>query len=431
MLEGSVILRSRILTILAATLASGPALAWACSAGSRVLTWHGLAMLAGFAAAGLFALSMLLMLRLTWLDRAFHGLGNVYQAHHALGVAAFLLLLVHPLALALGALLVQPAVALHLLWPNPSSGVVFSGWLALLLFMVFFAVTIMSRMPFDLWRQLHRASGLAYGVMVWHLIAAWSGSVAAGLGLGLIVAGALGYAHRLFAQDPAWRGLRYRVAEVQHRGPNVVDLVLEPLGETLRFDAGQFVYLALRNSPSYRSCGQFHPYTMTGRPDEPRLHLSIKGLGDCTRHIQEVTAGTEARIQGPFGGLFPARAQHRPQVWLGGGIGVTPFLSRAKTVLPGEPCIDIIYAAPNEGMALYLDDFRALARDHSNIRVHTIFEDSDGRPTVPAIESRVGSLEGKELVLAGPPAMVRALRRELRAAGVPASRIHSEKEVLR
>ena len=67
---------------------------------------------------GLLAISMLLMLRVVWLDRAFGGLGHVYQVHHVFGTAAFVLLLVHPLAMSSEALLVRPAAALDLLWPT-------------------------------------------------------------------------------------------------------------------------------------------------------------------------------------------------------------------------------------------------------------------------------------------------------------------------
>ncbi|MDI1475366.1 ferric reductase-like transmembrane domain-containing protein [Polyangium sp. y55x31] len=417
--------------LVAAALAVAPAFTWACSAGADVLTWYGFARFAGFAAAGLFAVSMLLMLRLSWLDRAFRGLGHVYQAHHALGVAALLLLLVHPLALALGAFLVEPAAALHLLWPNPSSKVVFSGWLSLLLFLIFFVVTVAQHMPFHRWRRLHRALGLAYAAMVWHLVTTFSGSVAAGLALGLVAAGVLGFAHRLLAEDPPRRGLRYRITDVRRRGPKVVDLVLEPLDKKLRFEAGQFVYLAMRDSPDYEACGESHPYTLTGHPDDPRIQVSVKALGFCTRHIQEVTVGTEAAVQGPFGGLFPAKTHDRPQVWIGGGIGVTPFLGRASVIAADGPSLDIVYCAGNEGAALYLEDLRAFTRARPDMRVHTIYEDTDGLPTVPAIESRVGSLEGKEIMIAGPPAMVEALRRALRARGVPASRIHTEEGMAR
>jgi ferredoxin-NADP reductase len=93
--------------------------------------------------------------------------------------------------------------------------------------------------------------------------------------------------------------------------------------------------------------------------------------------------------------------------------------------------IDLIYAAPNESAALYLDDLRALARERPNLHVHTMFEDTDGLPTVERIESSVGALEGKEVMLAGPPAMVRALTQQLRARGVPAAHIHSEEGLSR
>jgi predicted ferric reductase len=395
------------------------------------MSLRGVGIFAGFGAAGLLSVSMLLMLRSTQLDRAFGGLGNAYQVHHAFGVAALVLLLVHPLVLALAALQLQPQRALALLWPNPSSVVVFSGWIALLLFLVFFVITIAPCVSFRCWRFFHRASGLAYAAMVWHLVVAWSGSIATAFGLILVLAGVLGFLYRLLAQDPPWRGLRYRVVEVHRRTPELVDIVLEPLGEPLRFDAGQFVYMALRDSPGYRACGELHPYTMTNPPDEPRLRLSIKALGDCTRHIQELSAGAEAIIKGPFGGMFPESARGRAQLWIAGGIGVTPFLSRAASLDTDSPPVDIIYAAVNEEAALYLEELRTLASGRTNMHVHTIFEDSDGLPTVAAVEALVGTINDKDVMLAGPRAMVRALTVELRARGIAASRIHSEEGVLR
>src|SRR5690606_3785399 len=95
-------------------------------------------------------------------------------------------LLVHPLALAVDALLLAPSGAIDLLWPNPASMVVLSGWLALLLFVGLFLTTVAPRLRFDWWRRLHRASALAYGCMAWHLIAVWTGSVAAGLALAFV-----------------------------------------------------------------------------------------------------------------------------------------------------------------------------------------------------------------------------------------------------
>lgn len=365
-------------TLTAAALALIPGLTWAWSAAEVVLSWRGFAMFAGFSASGLFAVSMLLMLRLKWLDRVFCGLGHVYQAHHTLGVAGFLLLLAHPLALALAALEVRPEHALQLLWPDVSSGVMVSGWLALFLFVVFFAVTVTPRIYVRLWRRLHRGSGLAYAVMIWHLVAAWSGSNAAALGLALVVAGVFGFAYRYFAQDLPWRGLHYRVVDVRHRAPNVVDITLEPLSKPVHFAAGQFVYMALRDAPAYCACGELHPYTMTNAPGGARLQLSIKALGDCTRHIQQVTPGVEAIVQGPFGGIFPREASVRPQVWIAGGIGVTPFLSRASTVAADDPQVDIVYAAPSKAEALYLEDPRTLVVGRPNMRLHTLFEDEEG-----------------------------------------------------
>jgi ferredoxin-NADP reductase len=110
---------------------------------------------------------------------------------------------------------------------------------------------------------------------------------------------------------------------------------------------------------------------------------------------------------------------------------VTPFLSRAASLDTDSPPVDLIYAAVNEEAALYLEELRTLASGRTNMHVHTIFEDSDGLPTVAAVEALVGTINDKDVMLAGPPAMVRVLTVELRARGIAASRIHSEEGVLR
>lgn len=59
------------------------------------------------------------------------------------------------------------------------------------------------------------------------------------------------------------------------------------------------------------------------------LRLSIKRLGDWTEDVSENELGKSARIWGPYGQFsrILLKQAHRPAVLIGGGIGITPFLS--------------------------------------------------------------------------------------------------------
>ena len=83
------------LLVLAAT--AGPVY-WAFPEGLSAARSLGIVL--GWAGCGLLLASLLLMLRETWLSRWLGGLERMYQWHHHVGMAAYVLLLAHPLVLA-------------------------------------------------------------------------------------------------------------------------------------------------------------------------------------------------------------------------------------------------------------------------------------------------------------------------------------------
>jgi predicted ferric reductase len=414
----------------AVVLASMPSVLWLVAASEQAF-WSALSATSAWVAVGSLAISMLLMVRLRWLDIAFGGLARMYRYHHAFGVAAFVAALIHPLALAARSLTSGSArTALQLLWPNPDAAPILSGWIALLTWMIWMISTVSVKLPYRAWRLMHRSGGVLFPLLAWHFAAVATAAPAWVFGVMLFAASMLGYVYRVGFEDRATHGRRYRIVEVTRRTPAVIELVLAPLADALRFESGQFVYVALLDSPNFRACGEMHPYTPTSDPSDPNLRLSIKASGDCTRHIQEVSVGAEAIVQGPFGGLFPERAAQHGQVWVGGGLGIAAFMSRAACLRAEDGVVDLVYAVPTSGAELYLEPLRNLERMHPNLRVHMSFDDRDGLLTCERITARVGSLAQRDIVIAGPPAMIHALEKSLHECGVPASSIHTERGVL-
>lgn len=60
-----------------------------------------------------------------------------------------------------------------------------------------------------------------------------------------------------------------------------------------------------------------------------RLRFGIKDLGDASHALQTVTPETRVLIEGPYGEFFERRFPQRDMLWLGGGIGITPFVGGA------------------------------------------------------------------------------------------------------
>ena len=73
--------------------------------------WRSVAIMSGWSGGGLLTASLLLMVREAKLAAWLGGLESMYRWHHRLGVAAYLALLVHPLALAAAGWSESPALA--------------------------------------------------------------------------------------------------------------------------------------------------------------------------------------------------------------------------------------------------------------------------------------------------------------------------------
>src|SRR5690606_26860330 len=86
---------------------------------------------------------------------------------------------------------------------------------------------------------------------------------------------------------------RYSVAAVAKPANNVVELSLEPVGKSLRYEAGQFVYLSHYDGKLSVGYGEEHPYTLSSSPAESHLRIAIKDLGDASRAIQAIHRGSE------------------------------------------------------------------------------------------------------------------------------------------
>jgi ferredoxin-NADP reductase len=114
-------------------------------------------------------------------------------------------------------------------------------------------------------------------------------------------------------------------------------------------------------------------------------------------------------------------------VWISGGIGLTPFLSMARSLGDEDDVrIDLYYAVENEEETYFLDEFEAIAERHKSMRVFPVIREKVGFLTADFIEETSGELQSRDFLICGPPAMIVNLRSQLIARGVPEQQIHSE-----
>ena len=387
-------------------------------------------------ASGILGLSFLLVaalisVRIPGFDLWFGGLTRLWKIHHALGALSFLLLMAHPLLLAFASAPVSVKASAAVLFPDPSAWSVWAGWLALTAMAVFLAPTFwfFGRPKYQRWKALHSLAGIAVVLGVAHAVPlsrALPGVSGKAIWLGYGVLALCAFIYRIFLARHYGR-TRYRIVSAERAGAGIIELTLQPEDRLLDYAPGNFVYLTPLDPGLASGRNEEHPYTLSSSPRETVLRVIIKDAGDATRALQNVSLGSEAVVEGPYGEFFPLKQKSTRELWIAGGIGLTPFLSRARTLASNEPVdIDLIYCVQDEMRAHFLSELDRIASEVAGFRLWMHYFAREGPLSASFVSACCPEFSAREIYLCGPSPLIELARRELRRHKVPARRIHSE-----
>ncbi len=421
--------------------------------GSVNLVFLSIGRLTGLIGFMLYAISLVLSIRRRWLESFFGGLNRVYIAHHITGGLALVFVLFHPVFLAfryieLSALStikdaarsllpkaihfdrsyyeIQDAVALN-------NGIIAFTGMVTLLFITFFV-----KLPHRIWVFTHKFLGVAFLFAGLHTLMAVSDVYHdAFLKIYFILWTLIGlsaYTYRSLLGNMFIRRSPYRVVSAGLFPGNVVHVFFEPIDKPIDFQPGQFVFVRFLWSGDDSISQESHPFSIASAPNEPghQFRLYMKALGDFTDSLKKLKPGTIAEIEGAFGRFIPGRYNTSPQVWIAGGIGITPFLSAARNFNNNQPPVDMFYSVKTKDELI---DQTALAeylpKTYKQFRYFPfIGEEQKGHLSASFVFEKSGSLKGKEIFICGPPTMMKGLRDQFKAMGIPNDKIHTEEFAL-
>lgn len=391
---------------------------------------------------GLMSVAMLLALRPQWLEPHLNGLDKMYRLHKWLGIAVLVVAIIH-WWWAKGTKWMVGWGWLEKPVRKPGAGETLGtieGWLrsqrgfaesvgewAFYAIVVLIVLALIKRFPYHWFVKTHKWIAVAYLALAYHSavlikIDYWSQPVGGLLAVLLLVGSAA-----------ALLSLTGRIGVSRKTQGTIVALTDYPALRVLEtavvledgwrgHAAGQFAFVR-----SDRSEGA-HPYTIASawNPADRRLIFVTKALGDHTSRLRErLKIGMPVTVEGPYG-CFDFEDAQPHQIWVGAGIGITPFIARLKqrAATPDAKAIDLFHPTAEFDQAA-IDRLTADAKA-AGVRLHLLVDGKDGRLNGQRIRAAVPAWQSASIWFCGPPGFGQALRDDFLAHGLPSERFHQE-----
>lgn len=370
----------------------------------------------------LLVISFVLASRARFLEKIFGGLDKVIKMHHIIGGVAFVLILHHPLFLALSVL---PNFNLARQYLFLSADYIYNfGVLALYLMALLLILTLIIKLPYHIWIKTHDFLGIVLLLACLHIFFITSDVsrylplriwMFVNLGMGIFF-----YIYKVFLYKNFGPKYGYTVEKVNQLGA-VVEIYLKPDNESIKYKPGQFAFVKFEQE----GLTEVHPFSFSSSPDDVYVRFSVKILGDYTSRLRNLAVGTKVLVWGAYGQLYYGFNGKKDVVFIAGGIGITPFVSllryETKHILPRK--ISLFYSAKNESSAIYHSDFTEWESTLNNFNYFPNFDEAKPRLCSQTIIDQLGNWQNKIFYICGPTAMMHSISAQLKENGVKPNNI--------
>lgn len=368
----------------------------------------------------------ILSMRYKVITRLFGGINRSHTLHLAGGKVSFFLIASHPIFLGIGRMMKGSSLSTVWDW---TSLLLVSGIVAFTIFSATVGISVYSHIKHQRWLVVHHFFGWLIPLFFLHGILArnklLNNKV---LFCYFTLLGILGFSAFLYRSVFAryfMRRFSYEVCEVNHLSESVIEVVLKPTSIPVTFEPGQFAYISF-DFPGIDP--EAHPFSFSNSNNGPYVRFTIKNLGDDTARLRDITPGTKALVEGPYGDFSYKNTKNLNQIWIAGGIGITPFLSMARS-FNGHKEYDIRFYYGTESFeeAIFLQEFIDITRHlPENFHTTVVSKQISGFVTAEFLKGSLGKLDVFDYFICGPPGMMKSLVPQLTGAGVPIEQIHIE-----
>ncbi|MCD8516918.1 MAG: ferric reductase-like transmembrane domain-containing protein [Burkholderiaceae bacterium] len=397
----------------------------------------------GIIAIGMMSVGMILAMRLQSIESLLGGLDKHYRLHKWLGISAVIAAVVHWLVKLEPKWLAKHGFVPPDTFKTPEGVVGFfdradpfsaiRGFAKDLGEWTIYALIVLA--IFALWRKLpyrqffktHRLMAIIYLLLAFHSVVLFSKlgwqSPIGWLMAALLAAGVIGAIVSLIGKTGYRHQHEAKLTQVQeHAQDNMIEVHAKVDASWPGHEPGQFAFLVFNRQEGA------HPFSISSAWDSETRDISfhIKRLGDFTKTLPTtLTIGQVVGVQGPYG-RFEFEPQDADQIWIAGGVGLTPFLARLQSLPEGnQPNLIHFYLCVRDEHTEVVDQINALCQA-KGVQLTTVVSGKHEPLTGARIRQENPHWQNCHVWFCGPTGLGASVREDLKHHGLAGKQFHQE-----
>jgi len=192
------------------------------------------------------------------------------------------------------------------------------------------------------------------------------------------------------------------------------------------FKAGQYMQVAVPRLIQSDVKGASRLFSIASSPyDLKILRIVFRVTGSGFKEtLRALPIGSTVVLEQAVGNFSLSQALALPQVFVAGGVGISPFMSYLQQSVPNEweQPITLLYGNQNPESAAYLLELKQMVIQQKRFSLTEIYK----RPTLELFMKAASKHSDALWFVVGPPAMTALTVNGLRAGGIVPEHIHTE-----
>lgn len=225
-----------------------------------------------------------------------------------------------------------------------------------------------------------------------------------------------------------WRGARaFRIARKVAESAEITSFYLEPEdgGAVVAHQPGQ--YIGLRLQIEGQEIRRNYSLSAASNGRDYRISVKREPGGVASNALHRMEPGARLELFAPAGD-FTLQPSEKPLVLISGGVGITPTMAMLEEAITTDRPIHFIHCARNADAHAFRQTIDALAERHSHLKRFYCYDehrsegfepDAIGLMTEERLDAWLPADRNLDAYFLGPKPFMAAIRRQLRALGVP------------